>query len=60
MADGSQTLVILKTNCFLILAIALGLQIDSRDLYPPNDKCVVPFVFFMDFTHEMVATRCRR
>ena len=44
MADGSQTFVILKTNCFLILAIALGLQIDSRDLYPPNNKCVVPSV----------------
>jgi len=31
-----------KTNCFLAMAICLGLRIDIRDLYAPNDKCVVP------------------
>jgi len=40
MADGGQTLVILKTNCFLIMAISLGLRIDIRDLYAPHNKCV--------------------
>jgi len=40
MADGSQMLVILKTNCFLIMAISLGLRIDIHDLYAPHNKCV--------------------
>ena len=40
MADGGQTLVILKTNCFLIMAISLGLRIDIRDLYAPHNECV--------------------
>jgi len=39
-ADGDQMPDILKTNIFLALAIALGVQIDIRDLYAPNDKCV--------------------
>ncbi|KAF9642485.1 hypothetical protein BDM02DRAFT_2091673 [Thelephora ganbajun] len=42
MADGDQNLTILKTNCYLIMAISLGLQIDIRDLYAPNNECVVP------------------
>ena len=37
--DGDQMPDTLKTNVFLILAISLGLQIDIRDLYPPNNKC---------------------
>ena len=41
MADGDQSLVILKTNCVLIMAISLGLTVDMRDLYPPVDKCVI-------------------
>ena len=40
LADGDETLVILKTNCFLIMAITLGLQIDIRDLYAPKNKYV--------------------
>jgi hypothetical protein len=37
-ADENQIPVILRTNHFLIMAISLGLQVDIRDLYPPNDK----------------------
>ena len=40
-AGDGQILAILKTNCFLTMAISLGLRIDIRDLYAPNDKCVV-------------------
>jgi len=40
--DDDPSLVTLKTNCFLIMAISLGLRIDIRDLYHPSDKCVVP------------------
>jgi len=36
---GDQMPDTLKTNVFLILTISLGLQIDIRDLYPPNNKC---------------------
>ena len=39
-AGGDQMPKVVKTNFFLILAISLGLQIDIRDLYAPNDKCV--------------------
>ena len=42
MADGDQTLVILKTNCFLIMAISLGLRIDIHDLHAPHNKFVLP------------------
>ena len=42
MRDDGQNVCILRTNCFLIAAISLGLQIDFRDLYPPNNMCVVP------------------
>jgi len=38
--DSDGDLTILKTNCFLTMAIALGLQIDIRDLFAPNDRCV--------------------
>jgi hypothetical protein len=37
---GDQMPNILKTNIFLILAISMGLQIDIRDLYAPNNKYV--------------------
>jgi len=32
---------ILNTNCFLMMAISLGLQIDIHDLYAPNTKYVI-------------------
>ena len=35
---GDQILSLLKTNCFLTMAISLGLQIDVHDLYAPNTK----------------------
>ena len=41
MADGGQNIAILRTNCFLIAAISLGLQIDFRDLYVSSNMCVV-------------------
>jgi len=46
----------LKTNVFLILAISLGLRIDIRDLYPPNNKSVIFLILSVSFTHWMVAT----
>ena len=42
VADGDKSPTILKTNCFLIMAISLGSQLDIRDLYPPNDRYVLP------------------
>ena len=41
MEDGDQSLIILKTNCVLIMAISLGLIVDMRDLYAPVDKFVI-------------------
>jgi len=41
---GNQIPPILKTSCFLMMAISLGLQVDIRDLYAPNTKYVVPFL----------------
>ena len=41
IADGDHSLVILKTNCVLIMAISLGLTVDIRDLYAPVDEYVV-------------------
>ncbi|KAF9643512.1 hypothetical protein BDM02DRAFT_1442062 [Thelephora ganbajun] len=38
MADGDQTLATLNANCYLIMAISLGLQIDICDLYAPNNN----------------------
>jgi len=43
--DGDRNLAILKTNCFLTMAIALGLQIDIRVLYTPNNRYVPPLSF---------------
>ena len=43
-AGSDQTPSILKTNCFLMMAISLGLQVDTRDLYAPNTKYVVLFL----------------
>ena len=56
-ADGGQTPTIIKTNCFLTMAISLGLRIDIRDLYAPNNKCVPPPIFFIAFAHRAVAMR---
>ena len=42
MADDGRSVAILRTNCFLIAAISLGLQINFRDLYAPNNMYVVP------------------
>jgi hypothetical protein len=39
-AGDDQMPNVLRTNLFLTLAISLGLQIDIRDLYAPNNKCV--------------------
>ena len=41
IADSDHALIILKTNCILILAISLGLTVDIRDLYAPADESVV-------------------
>jgi len=50
-ATGSdQAPPILKTNCFLMMAISLGLQVDVRDLYAPNTTYVVP-LFATNFAH---------
>jgi len=59
-ADNNKTISILKTNNFLTMAIVLGLQIDIRDLYAPNTKCVVPPQSPKEFTHQMIAKRWRR
>ena len=39
-AGNGHTLAILKTNCFLAMAISLGLRVDIPDLYVPSNKCV--------------------
>jgi len=44
-AGDGQALAVLKSNCFLTLAISLGLRADIRCLYAPNNKCVVPVSF---------------
>ena len=41
MADDGWNVGILRTNCFLVAAISLGLQIDFRDLYAPDNMCAV-------------------
>ena len=41
MADGGQTLIVLKTNCVLIVAISVGLNVDMCDLYAPIDGYVI-------------------
>ena len=40
ITDGDNTPIVLKTICFLAVAISLGLKVDSRDLCPPNTLCV--------------------
>ena len=37
-ADNDKVLTIIKTNCFLAMAISLGLRINIRDLYAPNNE----------------------
>jgi len=59
VADGNQTPVILKTNSFLTIALSLGLQIDIHDLYVPNNRCVLPSSFPMEFAHQGVVVHCR-
>jgi len=44
-SSNDQTFPIPKTNCFLMMAISLGLQIDIRDLYAPNTEYVVHLVY---------------
>jgi len=60
MADGGQTLVILKTNCFLIMAISLGLQIDIHDLYAPHNKYVLSPTCPLEFAHQGTVMHYRR
>ena len=43
-ADNDEILAVIKTNCFLAIAISLGLRIDGRDLYAPNEYVVFPFL----------------
>jgi len=38
--DSDRMPDVLKTNLFLALAISLGLVVDFRDLYAPNNRCV--------------------
>jgi len=47
---GDQIPPILNTNCFLMMAISLGLQVDICDLYAPNTTYVVPH-FATIFAH---------
>jgi hypothetical protein len=42
-ADDNQIPTILRTNRLLMMAISLGLQIDSRDLYAPINTCVISY-----------------
>ena len=44
-ADDDQILDILKTNLFLALAMSLGLLVDFRDLYAPDNKYVTFLLF---------------
>jgi len=43
--DGDQIPSILKINCFLAMAISLGVKIDIHDLYAPNTEYVAPPFF---------------
>ena len=51
MTDDDDTPIILKTTCSLIVAISLGLQVDSCDLYPPNTVCVPSPILPVCFAH---------
>ena len=44
MAGDGRSVVMLKTNCFLIAAVSLGFRIDFHDLYPPDNMCVIPLI----------------
>jgi len=47
MANGDHVLPALKINCFLIMAISLGVQIDDiHDLYIPNKEFVASFCHY--------------
>ena len=59
-SDGNNTPNILKTTCFLAVGIFLGLKVDSRDLHPPNTRCVVPSMASACSTHRVVAMRYRQ
>ena len=58
-ADNNQTPTILKTDCFLTMSIALGLKIDVRDLYAPNNKYVLTHSP-IQFAHRVAVMRCRQ
>ena len=49
-ADDRTPTTTTKTNFFLAMAISLGLRIDIRDLYAPNNKFVAP-IPFVTFAH---------
>ena len=59
-ADNDHTPAILKTTCFLIMAISLGLQVDIHDLYLPDNKYVVPSIFHMEFANQAIVMHYRR
>ena len=40
--NDDQILAVIRTNCFLAMAICLGLRIGIRDLHAPNNRCVIP------------------
>ena len=45
--DNDQILTIFKTNCFLTMAICLGLRINIRDLYATSHRYVAPSSFLL-------------
>jgi len=59
LTGGDQTLVILKTNSFLAMAISLGLRVNVRDLYAPHNKYVLPPTFPVECAHQGVVTHYR-
>ena len=60
ITDGDDTPITLKTTCFLILAISLGLQVDSCDLYPPNTVFVPFSILSACLTHRATVERWRK
>jgi len=54
-ADNDQTFAILKTNCFLTMAISLGLTISIR----PQQRVRYPPLFPVEFAHQVVGMHCR-
>ena len=59
MAGGGNVPAVLKTTCFLILGIALGLQVDHRDLCPPNTRYVAFSKCSEPLPHPAAVMRCR-